>query len=154
MENRKKTMALLEALTIVHQKLTLPADELKKMKSNPEYRMSDNKIKGINKIYSESWYRKKIDTEVKRILNKQDVDEYTKAMNDKFKQSQPINVTVNVDTSKYEDFLVNDEPTKEPLPIGFKQKSTLTPPANRYTMDNVKKQPTNAERFEALFKDI
>ena len=151
---RKQWLALLEALTIVHHKLKLPKDELQKMKSNPEYQLSENKIQGIKKIYNDSWYRNKIDNEWNRIIDKRDTDEYTKAMNAKFKeqQSQPINVTVNVDTSKYHDFLVNDEPTKETSTIGFKTKSTLTKPHNRYKLDT--SPEARAKRFDEIFGDI
>jgi hypothetical protein len=45
----------------------------------------------------------------------------------------------------------SDEGEVEKNPIGFKQKSTLTPPANRYTMVNAKKKETNAEKALRYF---
>ena len=81
-------------------------------------------------------------------MGQQETLEWSKKMTNKLMSSSQSKHVHEVDTSKYHDFLIGERPQ-----IGFKQKSTLQKPHNRYTMDtsieNVKR--TRLEEFDRIF---
>jgi len=123
---------LVRLLKTYHHRLKIVNDVYDRFSKGENVVLSDDQKRALYKIYLDSWYKKKIDRELFEAQERQETMSYTKQMNDKFAQTYDI----------------------QPV-IGFHQKSTLTTPHNRYTVDvsNDAIKKSRLEKFDAIFGD-
>ena len=152
MENREKWLVTLEVMSEYMPKVNIVKDVLNNMKTAGLRTPVGRQEEVLLRLFDKSYKKKDMMTEIKRRLEQNETHQYTMAMNKKFQEQQvQPNVQVYVNTSPASINKYDDEGVVESNPIGFKQKSTLTPPTNRYTLDNMPKRETRAEMFSRIF---
>ena len=142
-------MVTLEVMVEKMPKLRLPGLVLDKMKNHGLDYPVGNQEKQLLRFIKESWKKEEIIQTIRERINNKESLRFGDEMRRQFESKSPV----EVDTSKYHDFMIEEE---ERRPIGFRQKSTLQNPHNSYSLDtsneNIKR--TKIQKFDALFSDI
>lgn len=136
---------VLTAMQRHHNKLEMVSDLLSKLQNGIIETLSERQWGAIEKIYAKSWYREKIDNDIKELKHKTSGH---KEMEEKLK---PTNVTMSLKSALLDE-------VERRVPIGFQMpKSTLTTYDNRYKLTtNVKQSsPKNwsNEQWNNYFND-
>ena len=149
--NREKWLMLLGVMSENMPKVEIVKSVLDKMINNGLEVPTANQQATLRKLYEGSYSKKKMDAELARLQDQQELVQLSKAMHDKLVESLPKQLHVNTspaEIARYKDNKV------EKSPIGFKMSHTSTVLPNRYTIDNVVKHPTKLEKFDAMFDDL
>ena len=120
---KKQWIQFLEVFTEYNPNLGFTNDVLDKLQSGQLNGISTKQEEVIMRLYNKSYHKSKIDAKIKE---RKEVNEYTKAMNQKMKETYSTSV----------------EDISRPVPIGFKvpkNKVDIFEP-NRFTLNNMKKQ--------------
>jgi len=153
MENREKWLVTLEVMTEFMPNVNVVKDVLNNMKTAGLRVPVGRQEETLLRLFDKSYKKKQMMAEINRRLEQNETIQFTKEMNKKYQETQvQPNVQVYVNTSPASVSRYNDEGEVEKNPIGFKTKSTLTKPHNRYKLDT--SPEARAKRFDEIFGDI
>jgi len=124
---------LLQVMRTYHRKLDMVNDLFNKMMKGEIKQLTESQRQALNKLYANSWYKKQMNRDINLLREQQEVKDFSKAMNQKFNEQSSASQAIGF---------------RNPSPVSKQNNDVYS---NRYTIDNAKKAPTNAERFDELF---
>lgn len=142
-DNREKWLMFLGVMSEHMPQLKIVKSVLDKMLNNGLDVPTANQQATLLRLYEGSYNVKKMDVELARLQEQQEVKDYGKAMNDKLAKSIPQQLHVN--TSPFEIARYKDD---KRIAIGFKSSYVSTPSVNRYNLDNNIKYQTKKETLD------
>ena len=135
---------VLTAMQRHHNKLEMVSDLLSKLQNGTIETLSERQWGAISKIYAKSWYKEKIDNDIKKLKQQ------TPGRKEMEEKIESTNVTTSLKSA-----LIDE--VERRVPIGFKVPVTNNPPTNRYKMiTNVKQSlPRNwsDKQWDDFFND-
>ena len=133
MEKREKWLVTLKVMAEYMPNVNIVKDVLNNMKNNGLRVPLPRQEETLLRLFDKSYKRKQMMAEITRRLEQNETIQMSREMNKKFQEQQvQPNVQVYVNTSPASINRYGNEGEIEKKPIGFQQKSTLTPFDNRY----------------------
>lgn len=142
-DNREKWLMFLGVMSEHMPKVKIVQSVLDKMLNNGLNIPTANQQATLLRLYGSSYSIKKMDAELARLQQQQEVKDYGKAMNNKLNES--IHQQLHVNTSPAEIVRYKDD---KRVAIGFKSSYVSTPLVNSYSLDNNMKYKTKKETFD------
>jgi hypothetical protein len=148
-DNREKWLMFLGVMSEHMPKVKIVQSVLDKMLNHGLDVPTANQQATLLRLYEGSYSIKKMDTELARLQQQQEVKDYGKTMNNKLTESIPQQLHVNTSPAE----IVRYKDNKR-VAIGFKSSYVSTPLVNSYNLDNDMKYKTKLEKFDDIFGDL
>ena len=138
--SRENWLLVLGVMSEYMPKLKIVKEVLDKMLTKGLNVPTPNQQATLIKLYEKSYSIKKIDAELARLREQQEIKDYSKAMKDKSSPKQS-----HVNPHPFEIYKYKDN---KRVAVGFKSSYVSPPPVNRYSLDNDMKYQTKKETLD------